>query len=111
MEDHFGVNQSWLLLAEFFSGEAIPLQITGTPIREEYVGIPHEAIELGAIFLGAIQYRGAHSNLNVPGKALHLGIIRPPDVEDVSAVVCKVSADRRSRNHVPQSERSNALQR
>src|SRR6266540_5621676 len=110
MEDNPGVYQSWLLLDEFFRGEAISLQITGAPVREEHVGILQEAIERGAIFFGAIQYRGTHPNLHVPGKALHLRIIRPPDVEDVGTVVGEVSADARSGNHVPHSERANALQ-
>ena len=111
MEDHLRVDQSRLLFAKLFCGEAISLQVTGAPIREEHVGILQEAVEFGAIFFGAIQYRGAHPNLRVPKKVLHLGIIRPPDVEDIGAVVGKVSADGRSGNHVPQSKGANALQR
>ena len=110
MEDYLGVNQSRLYLAEFFCGKAISLQVTGAPIGEEHVGILQEAIELGTIFFGAIQYRGTHPNLHVPGKGLHLRIIRPPDVEYVGTVVGQVSADAGPGNHVPHSERANPLQ-
>src|SRR6266478_4172054 len=110
MQDHLGVNQSRLFLAELFCGKAISLQITGAPIREEHVGILQKAIELRAIFFGAIQERGSHSNLYVQGKGLNLRITGSPDVKDVGAVVGEVSADSRSGNHVPQSERTHTLQ-
>ena len=110
MEDYLDVNQSRLCLAEFFCGKAISLQVTGAPICEEHVGILQKVIELGTIFFGAIQYRGTHPNLHIPGKGLHLRIIRPPDVEDVGTVAGQVSADAGSGNHVPQSERANAFQ-
>jgi hypothetical protein len=55
VQDDLGMNQSRLFLAELFCGEAISLQITGAPIREEHVGMLQEAIELRAIFLGAVQ--------------------------------------------------------
>src|SRR5579863_1872036 len=110
MEDHLGVNQSRLFLAELFCGETISLQITGAPIREEHVGILQEAIERRAIFFGPIQQRGTHPDLHIPGKGLDLRIMGPPDVKDVGAVVGEVSADTRPGNYVPESERTNALQ-
>src|SRR5579863_3684381 len=110
MEDHLGMNQSRLLCAEFLGGEAIFFQVAGAPIREEHVGIFKEAIKLGAIFLGVIQYRGAHSNLHVPGKCLYFRIVRPPDVENVRTVIREVSSHARSSDHVPHSECANAFQ-
>src|SRR5215468_1499187 len=110
MEDHLGVNQSRLLLAEFRGGETMFLQITGAPIREEHVGIPQQTIELGTIFFGAIQDRGAHPDLHVPHKGLYVRIIRPPDVEDVRAIECEVPPDASAGNDVTHAERANALQ-
>src|SRR5262245_38576971 len=110
MENDLGMNQPGLLLAQFFRGEAISLQVTRAPIREEDVGILQQEIEPGAIFLRTVKNRGTHPNLYVPDKRLNLCIIRPPDVEDVGAVVGEVSADAGSGNHVPHSERANALQ-
>src|SRR5579862_5764654 len=110
MKDHLRVNQARLFLAELFCGEAISLQIAGAPIREEHIGIFQEAIERRAILFGTIQQRGTHSDLDIPGKGFDVRIVGAPNIEDIGAVVAEVSADSGSGNHMPQSERANALQ-
>src|SRR5580704_4488373 len=110
MEDHPRVNQSWLFLAQFFRGEALSIQIAGAPIREEHVCIFQKVIESGTILFGAIKYRGTHPDLHVPHKSLYLRIVRSPDVEDITTVVGKISANACPGNHVPHSQRANALQ-
>src|SRR5262249_38356892 len=52
-----------------------------------------------------------HTNLHVPGKSLNLGVVGPPDVEDIGTVLREVSANARSGDHMPHSEGANAIQR
>src|SRR5262249_35119885 len=57
------------------------------------------------------QYGLTHRSLDVPGKRLDLGVARPPDVEDICAVVSEISADAGPGDHVSHSESTNAIQR
>src|SRR5262245_28374283 len=68
------VDQSRSLRAEFFSVEAIPLQIAWAPVSEEHVGILQQMIKLCEIVFGVVEYGLTHPNLNVPNKRLDLGI-------------------------------------
>src|ERR1700719_549608 len=103
MENDACVDQSGLLFAKLLGAEAVPLQKAWTLVGEEYVGILQQAIELGAIFFGVIQYCGTHSDLYVPSKGLQLRVIRAPDVEHIGAVESEVSADGRPGNHMAHS--------
>src|SRR6516164_8653693 len=105
------MNQPRLLCAELFGVKPVPLQIARALVSEEYVGILQQVIDFRAIGLGVIKYRLTHPDLHVPGKRLDLGVVGPPDVEDVGPVVGEVSADSSPRNDMPHSERPNAVQR
>jgi hypothetical protein len=89
----------------------VSFQITGALVGEEDVCVFQQVVEPGPIFLGVVQDGGAHPDLHVPGEGLELGVVWPPDVEDVRAVHGEIPADRRSRNDMTHSARANAVQR
>src|ERR1700730_9608043 len=105
------VDQPGFLRAQRLGIEIVPPQESWELIGEEYVGILQQTCERGTIFLGVIQYRRAHTHLDVPGESLQLRVVWPPDVQDIRAVQGEVSADRASGNDVPHAERANAFQR
>ena len=104
------MDQPWLLRAELCGIKTVPVQITRAFVREEDVRVLQQTIELRAIFLGVIQGGGAHAHLCIPGKGLDLDVVWLPDVENIGAVHCEISANRRSRDHVPHSEGANAIE-
>src|SRR6516162_1819372 len=111
VENDTGMDQSRLLGAERFGIEAIPLEIARAPVGEEDVGILQQAIEFRAIVFGVVKYGLTHPNLCVPDKRLHVSVLGPPDVEDIGPVAGEISAYASSGDHVPHSERANAIER
>src|SRR5262249_4318065 len=105
------MDQSRLLCTELFGIEAVALQVTRTLVRKEDVGVLQQAIECRAIVLGVVQDRRTHANLDVPDKRLDFGVVWPPDVENIRPVTGEISAHGSSGDHVPHSERTNAVER
>ena len=105
------MDQPRLFCAELFRIEAVPLQIARALVGEEDVSVLQQALEFRAILFGIIQDRRTHPHLDVPDKRLNLGIVGPPDVEDIGPVAGEISAHASSGNHMPHSECANAIQR
>src|SRR5262249_61404448 len=85
------MDQPRLFCAELFRIETVPLQIARTLVGEEDVSVLQQALEFRAILFGIIQDRRTHPHLDVPDKRLNLGIVGPPDVEDIGPVPAKSS--------------------
>src|SRR5262249_3169117 len=77
----------------------------------EYVGILEQAIEFRAILFGVVQDGLTHPDLDIPDKRLDLGIVGPPDVENIGPVAGEISADAGPGNHMPHADCANAVER
>src|SRR5215831_13326587 len=111
VKQDLSMNQARLLRGERFGIQAMALQITRALVGKEDVGILQQLVEFRAILFRAIEERRTHPDLRVPSESIDLGVVGPPDIEDIRAVTGEVSTDDGSGNHMPHSKGANAIQR
>src|SRR6516225_1934668 len=111
VKQDLSMNQARLLRGERFGIQAVALQITRALVGKEDVGIFQQLVEFRAILFRAIEERGTHPDLRVPSESIDLGVVGPPDIEDIRAVTGEVSTDDGSGNHMPHSKGANTIQR
>src|SRR6185437_7738574 len=101
------VDQPRLLRTEFLRFKAALLQKMWPLIREKYIRIPEQPLELRPILLRVAQDRRAHSHLRVPCKEIDLACMKSPNVEHVRAIKRQAPTHCSAGNDVAHAERAN----